>query len=143
MAQKTDTETEQQENEEQQEQNGENGGSNGGHKTAVRAAAIAAATGATAIAAKKAFSSKDDESSGESKEKRSGGSGADASVMAAMLSSGWHAAKDSLLPFAEDAAGAAGEWVGREGPDYLSDSIVPRFIKGFEKARSKSDDDGE
>jgi hypothetical protein len=57
----------------------------------------------------------------------------------AMATSGLGAAKDSLLPFAEEAAGAAGEWVGRNGPDYVCDSIVPRFISGFERARKSSE----
>jgi hypothetical protein len=59
-------------------------------------------------------------------------------MLVAMAGSGWAAAKDSLLPFAEDAAGAAGEWVGRNGPDYVRETIVPRFISGFESARESS-----
>ena len=44
--------------------------------------------------------------------------------------------------FAEDAAGAAGEWVARNSPELVSETLVPRFIRGFEKAhRSSSDDD--
>jgi hypothetical protein len=118
----------------------ENGGvTNGGHKGAIRAAAVAAATGAAALAAKKAFSGRDQ--SGEGKEKsssRRSGGGADESMLVAMAGSGWSAAKDSLLPFAEDAAGAAGEWIGRNGPDYVIETIVPRFISGFESARESS-----
>ena len=134
-----ETESEQQET----EQSGENGQSNGGHKTAVRAAAIAAATGATAFAAKKALSGRDEQADDDEGKARRQSSGADDSMLAAMLVSGWHAAKDSLLPFAEDAAGAAGEWVAREAPDYVSEKIVPRFIRSFEDARGGSDDDGE
>jgi hypothetical protein len=131
-------ETEQQQ--ETTESTGGNGQSNGGHKTAVRAAAIAAATGATAFAAKKALSGRDQSEGGErTSQRRSGGE--DESMVGAMFTSGWHAAKDSLLPFAEDAAGAAGEWVGREGPELLSETLVPRFIRGFEKARRKSGSD--
>ena len=140
------TDTEQQQQEETGEESTGNGGSNGGngHKTAVRAAAIAAATGATAFAARKAFSGRD-QSEGEEGSKQGKSSGGDDTMVGAMLASGWHAAKDSLLPFAEDAAGAAGEWVAREGPEIISETIVPRFIRGFEKARraSSSDDGGE
>jgi hypothetical protein len=128
--------TEQQDRTQTQGTNG--GGENGGHKNAVRAAAIAAATGAAAIAAKKAFSGR--EQSGEGAQKSASGrrsSGGD-STLTAMATSGFAAAKDSLLPFAEDAAGAAGEWVGRNGPDYLTDTIVPQFIKGFERGRGSS-----
>ena len=118
------------------ESNGGNG-TNGGHKTAVRAAAIAAATGAAALAAKKAFSGKDQ--SDEGKEKSGSSSGGNESTLLAMATSGLGAAKDSLLPFAEEAAGAAGEWVGRNGPDYVRDSIIPQFISGFERARKSSE----
>ena len=121
-----------------------NGGSDadGGGHTAVRVAAIAAATGATALAAKKALSSRGQ--SGEEGQKRSkpqGSSGDGASMFTEMLESGWSAAKDSLLPFAEDAAGAAGEWVARSGPELVADTLVPRFIRGFERARKSSGDD--
>ena len=118
-----------------------NGGgqTNGGGRKAVRAAAIAAATGATAIAAKKAFSGRSDNDEGDSSDqaKPSGGSEGD-SMFTEMLSSGWSAAKDSLLPFAEEAAGAAGEWVARSGPELVSDTLVPRFIRGFEGAKKSS-----
>ena len=124
--------------------------SNGGHKAAVRAAAIAAATGATAFAAKKALSGReqsgggDDQTQQRQKRRRRND---DESVITEMVRSGWHAAKDSLVPFAEDAAGAAGEWVGREGPELLRETIVPRFVRGFEKSRRSasgdSDDAGE
>lgn len=125
-----------------QQANG-NGQSNGGHRTAVRAAAIAAATGATAFAARKAFSGRDSsEGDDEPKQRRSKGRGDDTTV-AAMLTSGWDAAKDSLLPFAEDAADAAGEWVAKNGPEIVSDTLMPRFISGFEKARKASDDESE
>jgi hypothetical protein len=113
------------------------GGTNG--KNAVRAAAIAAATGAAAFAAKKAFSGRDQSGQGTQKSRPSQSGGGDSTLMA-MAGSGFAAAKDSLLPFAEDAAGAAGEWVGRNGPDYVRDRIVPEFINGFERARSSSED---
>lgn len=132
MAEQTKT----QDQAETQQGNGGNGG-NGGTSTAVRAAAIAAATGAAAIAAKKALSSRDQ--SGEEKSSpRSGGGGQ--STLAAMATSGWSAARDSLVPFAEDAAGAAGEWIGRNGPDYVREKIVPRFIDGFERGSGSSGD---
>jgi len=113
--------------------------SNGGHKAAVRTAAIAAATGAAAIAAKKAFSGRDQSRQGGEKSRPSRSSGGDESTLVAMATSGMAAAKDSLLPFAEDAAGAAGEWVGRNGPEYVRDTIVPQFISGFERARKSSE----
>jgi hypothetical protein len=133
-----ETQAEQQQQQAGQQPNG-NGQSNGGHKTAVRAAAIAAATGATAFAAKKAFSGRGGSAAGEEKQRRAT-SADDDSMFGAMLTSGWDAARDSLVPFAEDAAGAAGEWVARNGPELVTDTLVPRFIRGFESARRSSDD---
>jgi hypothetical protein len=115
-----------------------NGGGANGHKNAVRAAAIAAATGAAAIAARKAFSGREQTGEGKQRSSSRRRSGGGDSTLTAMATSGLAAAKDSLLPFAEDAAGAAGEWIGRNGPDYLTDTIVPQFINGFERGRGSS-----
>ena len=122
---------------ESQQTNGGDGGNGGnGGNRAVRAAAIAAATGAAAIAARKALSGRGDQSGEKNSGSRSGSG--DESMLAAMATSGWSAAKDSLLPFAEDAAGAAGTWIGSNGPDYVREKIVPRFIEGFESAQGSS-----
>ena len=134
MAEQTET----QDQAPSQESTGGNG-VNGGHKGAVRAAAIAAATGAAALAAKKAFSGRDQSGEGGQKSASRRSGGGDESTLVAMATSGLAAAKDSLLPFAEDAAGAAGEWIGRNGPDYVRDTIVPEFISGFERARKSSE----
>src|SRR5919201_1165873 len=112
-------------------------GSNGGAgRAAVRAAAIAAVSGATALAAKKAFG---DRGSGAEKpartRKRSGND-----VLSSMVSSGWDSAKDSLVPMIEDAADQAGEFLARNGPEIVRETIVPHFIDGFERAR-KSDEE--
>jgi hypothetical protein len=129
-----ETKTDQAEAEETKGGNGSNGGAR-----VMQAAAIAAATGAAALAAKKAFSARDQatESGEKSGSQKSGGE--DQSTIAAMASSGWSAASHTLLPFAEEAAGAAGDWVGRNAPDFVVETIVPRFITGFERARSQSD----
>jgi len=118
---------EQTQTKEQTEGQQSNGGANGGQK-AVRAAAIAA---------RKALSGRS-QSGGEKKTTGSKQSGGGGSMITTMATSGWSAARDSLLPFAEEAAGAAGDWVGRNGPDYVKETIVPRFIDGFESARSSS-----
>jgi hypothetical protein len=105
------------------------GGSKGG--TAVKAAAAAAATGVAAFAAKKALSGRR-HSNGQS---RNGGSpGKDDSIFASMLAGGWDAARDTLLPAAEDAAGAAGEFLAQNGPEVIRERIVPRFIESFHEA---------
>ena len=114
-------------------------GANGGARV-MQAAAIAAATGAAALAAKKAFSARDQATeSGEKSGSQKKSGGEDQSTIVAMASSGWSAASHTIMPFAEEAAGAAGEWVGRNAPDVVVETIVPRFIKGFERARSQSD----
>jgi hypothetical protein len=101
-------------------------------KTALRAAAIAAASGATAIAARRAFSQQGD--SGESGGSNGGGSGMGASALGGAMSSGWNAARDALVPFAADAAKAGGEYLAKNGPDFVRDTIVPAFIEGFQNA---------
>jgi gas vesicle protein GvpK len=45
------------------------------------------------------------------------------------------AARESLFPLAEDAAGAAGRYVAEHGPDFLSERLVPRFITAFNNAK--------
>jgi hypothetical protein len=127
----------------QQEQQSSGNGSEA-RKTALRAAAIAAASGATAIAARKAFSSGGSQQSGGSTRSRSSGdssgNGGGESLMSGMVGTGLNAAKDSLLPFAEDAAHAAGEFLGANGPDFVRDTIVPAFIEGFQSAQSSGDE---
>ena len=124
----------------QQEQSGPEGQSSGGGTgTAVKAVAAAAATGAAALAARKVMSgrgsSNGNSSNGGSPEKQGSGEG---SVLNSVLSGGWEAARDALLPAAEDAAGAAGEYVAQHGPEILRDRIVPRFVDSFNEARGGS-----
>jgi|SRR5205823_9595047 len=109
-----------------------NGGS--GTRTAVKAAAAAAVTGAAAMAARKAFS-------GSSNGKSDNGGGTPAkgrgssTLLTSIASGGWDAARDAVLPLAEDAAGAAGTWLAKNGPDVVRDKIVPRFISSFNEAK--------
>jgi hypothetical protein len=139
-------ETETEERDETEEQgsggNGSNGGGHDTRRTAVRAAALAAASGATAFAAKKALSARGSSSDQEDRgdkgsSRRSGGD----SMMGSMVSSGWESARDSILPMLSDAAGNAGEYVAKNAPDIVTDTIVPQFIRGFERARK--DDSGD
>ena len=97
----------------------------------MKAAAAAAATGVAAIAAKKALSHRS--SNGQSS---NGGSqkGDMGSMLSSALSGGWDAARDALVPAAEDAAGAAGEWLAENAPDFVRERIVPRFIESFNEA---------
>jgi len=110
------------------------GGSSG---TAVKAAAAAAATGVAALAARKALSGRG-HSNGQSENGGSGSSGGSESIFSSMVSGGWDAARDSLLPVAEDAAGAAGEFLATKAPDVIRERIVPRFISSFNEASGDS-----
>jgi hypothetical protein len=102
--------------------------------------AAAAATGAAALAAKKVMSGRSSSSNGhssngDSAERQSDGGDDEGSILNSVLSGGWEAARDALLPAAEDAAGAAGEYVAQHGPEILRDRIVPRFVESFNEAR--------
>ena len=115
--------------------NGSNGG--GAGRTAVRAAAIAAVSGATALAAKKAFSDRGSSGS-EDKPERSQRKGGKNEVVGSMVSSAWDSARDTLVPMLEDAATSAGEYVAQNGPEVVRETIVPRFIDGFERGRDSN-----
>jgi hypothetical protein len=115
-----------------------NGSDAGGRKAVVRAAALAAASGATAYAAKKAFSDRGD-SEGAGDERSSRRSKGGGSMLKSAVSSGWESAQDSLMPLVADVAGRAGEYIGRSAPDLVRETVVPRFIAGFERARKSSD----
>ena len=118
--------------EEQEQENQETQDESGGNRgTAMKAAAAAAATGVAAIAAKKAFSGR---SNGQAKNGGSPSKGDTGSLVSSMLAGGWDAARDALLPIAEDAAGAAGEFLAENGPDVIRERIVPRFIQSFNEA---------
>lgn len=117
----------------QQNQQGSSQGGAGG--TAMKAAAAAAATSVAAIAARKAFSNR---TSSNGQGGNSSSRGGSESVIGSVLSGGWDAARDALIPAAEDAAGAAGEYLARNGPEVLRDRIVPRFVDSFNNAREGS-----
>jgi hypothetical protein len=103
-----------------------------GSSAALKAVGAAAATGAATFALQRALShrSKSD-SEGDGEGNGQGGS----SVLASAAAGSWEAARDSLVPLAEDAAGAAGRYVAEHGPDFLADRLVPRFITAFNDAK--------
>ena len=39
------------------------------------------------------------------------------------------------MPLAEDAAGAAGTYLAKNGPEFVRETVVPRFIKAFNDAQ--------
>ena len=115
--------------------------SGGAGRTAVKAAAAAAATGAAAVAVRKAFGGSNGKSSSNgsgSSHKKGKGTG---SFLTSIASGGWDAARDALVPLAEDAASAAGTYLGKNGPEVVRDTIVPSFISAFNEARG-GDEDG-
>ena len=113
----------------------DSGGS--GARTAVKAAAAAAVTGAAAMAARKAFShsSNSGSSNGDRSPTTKKGKGGSSTLLTSIASGGWDAARDAVIPLAEDAAGAAGTWLGKNGPEIVRDKIVPRFITSFNEAK--------
>ena len=121
--------------EQQQEAPQQQQGESGGKGTAVKAAAAAAATSVAALAAKKAWSSRGS-TNGQSRDGGSSSGGDPVSVLSSVLTSGWDAARDALLPAAEDVAGAAGEYLAKSGPEIIRERIVPRFIELFNEAQA-------
>src|ERR1051325_3020533 len=125
------------ENQEKQEQEKQQEQSSPGPGTGTGGEGDAAA-GAAAVAAKKVMSGRSGGSDGSSSNggtpERQGGEG-EGSILNSVLSGGWEAARAALLPAAEDAAGAAGEYVAQHGPDVLRERIVPRFVDSFNEAR--------
>ena len=115
------------------EETTESGGS--GARTAVKAAAAAAVTGAAAMAARKAFSHSNGESSNGDRSPTKKDKGGSSTLLTSIASGGWDAARDAVLPLAEDAAGAAGTWLAKNGPEIVRDKIVPRFITSFNEAK--------
>jgi hypothetical protein len=117
----------------QVEETTESGGS--GARTAVKAAAAAAATGAAALAARKAFTHSSNDGSSNGDRSPAKGKGGSSTLLTSIASGGWDAARDAVIPLAEDAAGAAGTWLARNGPEIVRDKIVPRFISSFNDAK--------
>jgi hypothetical protein len=121
-----------------------------GRGAALKAAGAAAATGAAALVVQKALASRgktgggsEDEDGGgekqerrEKRQKKSGKrSGSGSSLFQSAASGGWDAARDTLVPLAEDAAGAAGTYVAEHSPEFVTEKLVPRFIESFNKAK--------
>jgi hypothetical protein len=122
--------------EQQQEPQQAQQGGGAGKGTAVKAAAAAAATSVAALAAKRALSNR----GGSNGQPGNGGSASSRSdpesILGTVLTSGWDAARDALLPAAEDAAGALGAYLAENGPEIIRERIVPRFIESFNDARA-------
>ena len=141
-------ETEQtQQTDDTEQTNGTNGSGDSTRKTVARAAAVAAATGATALAARKVLAGNavNKEEGGEQKPSgtKGGMAGADTSLITTMAGSAWDSARDVVVPMIEDASENAGAYVAQNSPDIVRESVIPRFIRGFQKAQESSQDDSE
>jgi hypothetical protein len=99
--------------------------------TALKAAAAAAATGAAAFAVKKVMSGGNGSSESSNGKERGRSGGTSNSMIASVASGGWDAARDALVPLAEDAAAAAGKYLAESSPEIVRERIVPRFIASF------------
>src|SRR2546430_16552242 len=109
-----------------------------GASTAVKAAAAVAATGAAAYGAKKALSHRGGDNGHSSNGSSSSRKGDMGEMLNSVLTGGWEAARDALVPAAEDAAGAAGEEPAQNGAEVVCGKGVPRLIEAFKEARGGS-----
>lgn len=112
-----------------------------GAKKALKVGALAAAAGTAAFAASKAMSSRGEQteqaSSDDGKAGALGGRVSMDQVVSAIGNARWDVLKDLVLPFAESGAKSAGGFVAKEGPELLSESLIPSFIAGFNEAQGK------
>jgi hypothetical protein len=132
-----------------EEQESQNGSDDGGHGALKTAAAASVAAGVSYLFAKKALDSRGHSGSesggsdGGEQDADSGGNGGSSRksvpIRAAADVLAWDRAQEMLLPMAEKAAGAAGDFVAREAPEVISERLVPRFIEAFNKARKGGD----
>jgi hypothetical protein len=112
-----------------------------GARKALKVGALAAAAGTAAFAASKAMSSRSDDegksgSESGSDESRGGRASMD-QLVSAIGSARWDVLKEIVVPFAESGATSAGAFMAKEAPDFLSDTLVPKFIEGFNKERGE------
>jgi hypothetical protein len=105
----------------------------GSRDAALKAAGAAAATGAAAFAIQRALAHRAKNGSETNGDGESRGQGS--SLLSSAAAGGWEAARDTVLPLAEDAADAAGKYVAEHAPDFVSERLVPRFIESFNEAR--------
>jgi hypothetical protein len=117
----------------------ENGQSESGARKALKIGALAAAAGTAAYAASKAMTPSESEDDGKSKNGGGGGSSRTSmdQIVSAIGNSRWDVLRDLVVPFAESGARSAGTYIATEAPDFLSDTLVPKFIEGFVEAKGK------
>jgi hypothetical protein len=94
-------------------------------RTAVKTAVVAAGSSAVVLAARRALSRR-------GRDRTEHGQ-----ALSAGLDAAWQAARDAMAPALGDAANAAGRYVGESAPDIVRDSILPRFIDGYQEAHER------
>ena len=128
--------------------------SNGsGLRAAAKAGALAAAAGTTIYVTRRVMrssSGEEGEQSGDpgraakskgtggTQEARSSAGGRFDAFFATLNTQGLDAAANMLVPVAENAAQAAGAYAADRAPDFLADTILPKFVEGFNRAREKA-----
>ena len=126
-------------------QSSSGGGSRAG--AALKVGALAAAAGGAALVAGKAMSggksSGGGGGEGRNSARQNGGSGAGGrasldKVVQAVGQGRWDVLKDVALPFAENGATSAGTYVAKQGPEILTERLLPKFIDAFNEERGKS-----
>ena len=151
------TATEQEQNVDQgsssQSSNGADANGSSALRTAAMAGALAAAAGTTVYVTRRILSSEQgaQESSagagaaktakGTVDETKAGaGGGRFDAFLATLNTQGLDAAANMLVPLAENAAHAAGAYAAERSPDFLADTVLPKFVDGFNEAREKTRD---
>jgi hypothetical protein len=114
-----------------------NGQSESGAKKALKIGALAAAAGTAAYAASKAMTPSESQDEGESKDGGGGGRTSMEQIVSAIGNSRWDVLRDLVVPFAESGARSAGTYVATEAPDFVGETLVPKFIEGFVEAKGK------
>jgi hypothetical protein len=119
----------------------ENGNGDSGARKALKIGALAAAAGTAAYAASRAMTSSgsqgDDDEGSENGGGGRGGRTTMDQIASAIGNSRWDMLRDMVVPFAESGARSAGAYVAKDTPDFLSDTLVPKFIEGFVEAKGK------
>jgi hypothetical protein len=124
----------------------QNGGS--GARKALKIGGLAAAAGTAAFAASKAMSSRGKQDDDESESSEDGaartrsGRVSTEQVFSAIGSARWDVLRDIVVPIAENGARSAGAYVAKEGPEFLSESLVPKFIDGFNEGQEQRSGSG-
>src|SRR5436190_22452876 len=111
--------------------NGRSGAkSTGSTREALRAAALAAAATAGAAAARQGIKKA---RSTDSARRDSWQARLSSKTFTAGLHVAWEAAREHVVPAAEEAAGALGRYLAKDSPEILREVIVPRFVRSFEE----------